>query len=166
MTKSNVHAILGELHRLLGVYPSSDFLDATNYSGISTSMREALRALAREAKSGPTGGSHRRQHPAQASIRARPDRTPSTQGKAPDVLDLLRRSPNFRSTASLLAFAKDIGIKLSLRPKEGREKLARRVAIQIEELSESRKNEVINDLRGAGNGQTEGWLEVIRGSNH
>jgi dsDNA-specific endonuclease/ATPase MutS2 len=50
MKSSRVHAVLSDIHRLLGDYLADDFLQASSYNAITPNVREALRALAQEAK--------------------------------------------------------------------------------------------------------------------
>jgi hypothetical protein len=57
MKSANVHAILGEVYRLLGGYIAADFNEASEYKGITPHLREALRALAREADRSPSNAS-------------------------------------------------------------------------------------------------------------
>ena len=48
MSASRIHAILSELHRLLGEYRAPDFVSASEYKGTPPNLKDALRSLARE----------------------------------------------------------------------------------------------------------------------
>jgi hypothetical protein len=154
MTKPSVHALLAELHKLLSTYRAVDFLDASNYAGTPRHLREALRALAQEAPRGVNGTQNEK---------ARPERKKGGNGRreSPNLLALIRRSPYFKSTSSMIKFAEGIGLKLPVRAKESRDRVARRLISLIDELPDAKKDQVVDDLLGRKNNQTQGWIEVI-----
>lgn len=158
MTKPNTHAILADLHKLLSSYSTGDFLDASNYGGLPRAMREALRALAHEAESTTTNGSQRKNRTPVAPSSARRQKVQP----APNfIVELIRRSPYFSSAATMVAYAKSVGLKLNLRPKESRERLAKRLAALISELPKAERDRAITELSGKPN-QTQGWIDVIK----
>lgn len=163
MTKPSVHAILADLHRLLSTYRSVDFLDASSYAGIPRPMREALRSLAKEAPVTVDGNSRI----AGATTRSRSDRKklPKSRDKSPNLLSLIRRSPYFKSTSSMISYAENMGLKLLVRPKESRERVARRLASLIDALPEYKRSQSIDELLSGKNDQTQGWIEVIKNRN-
>ena len=164
MTKPSVHAILADLHKLLSTYRSVDFVDASNYVGIPRPMREALRALAQEAPS-VVDGSSRNMDAAASKPRSDRKRAKKPHGESPNLLDLIHRSQYFKSTASMVNYADSIGVKFSVRPKESRERVARRLASLINELPDSKKAQIARELFNGKNSQTQGWIEVIKNRN-
>jgi hypothetical protein len=155
VTNSSVHAILGELHKLLGTYKTSDFLEASKYAGTSRHMRVALRFLAREAEPGAryTTGQKTRSGNSSGGV---------IIDERSQFLNLLRRSPFFDSTRSILEYASSIGFRLAASPKESRQRLASRLATLVEKLPEAKRREVIGDLLKERGNQTQGWIEVIK----
>lgn len=160
MTKPSVHAILGELHKLLSAYGKGDFIEASKYVGVSRAMRHALRALALEAEPGVEIGPRRGRSGATPS-NSRSRATAPTSERA-QILNLIRRSPLFATTHSILKYAERLGLHLSMNSKTSRERLAGKLVSLIESLPESRKSEVITDLLKGRNSQTQGWIDVIK----
>jgi hypothetical protein len=67
------------------------------------------------------------------------------------------------SVGSLRSFASNRGLKLDIRPKESKERFARRLSNLLTTLPESRKNQILADLLGEVSSQTQGWINVIKG---
>ena len=161
MTKSNTHAILADLHKLLSSYSTDDFLNASNYGNLPPAMRDALRALSQEAEPTAMNGSNRKANATTGSLskdRREPQQVPMY------LLDMIQRSPHFKNPATIITYAKSIGVKLNPKPKEGRERLARRLAVSISKLPKAEKEKVISSLSGENN-QTQGWIDVIKSRN-
>lgn len=159
MSKSGVHAILGELHKLLATYKSSDFIEASNYKGTSRLMRTVLRTLAHEAE--PSAGNIVRRSfrvPIAHNYRSKQRNAPTERAQ---ILNLIRRSKLFESTRSIVVYANNRGLRLVAKPKESKERLANRLCTLIEQLPEREKSEVISDLLGGKNSQTQGWIDLI-----
>lgn len=161
MANSKVHAILGELHRLLSLYSAEDFIEAGRYSGTPRKLSEVLLALSREVDSARAGGQAKRgpfetRERVRISPRGREDGT---------VLYLLHQSPYFESIHSMATFAKNIGLRLQTNSKESRERVARRLASLIEKLPQPAKDRIIADLRAGEGNQTQGWVDVIKSAN-
>jgi hypothetical protein len=124
-------------------------------------MREALRALSHEAESTETNGSKRQVNATTASSRKNRQ---ELQHVPIYLLEMIERSPNLKSPAAIVTYAKSIGVKLNPRPKEGRERLARRLATLISKLPKAEKEKIVSSLSGENN-QTQGWIDVIKGRN-
>jgi hypothetical protein len=161
---SKVHAILGELYRLLSQYTPAEFTTAANYTGLSDGMRAALLALAREA------GQSNRESPSDAA-RAGHSRQTLGRNREPSVghsvtrdgiFDMIRKSPRFSSFRAILEFAKELGLSVQARPKDGKDRLARRLAEAIESTSEPRRSQVLAALDRERESQTQGWIGVIK----
>jgi hypothetical protein len=124
-------------------------------------MREALRALADESEPAVENGSKRKTHTSTASSSKNPQKS---QHVSMYLLELIQRSPHFNSAATMITYAKSIGLKLNPRPKEGRERLARRLVTLISKLPKAEKEKIISSLSGENN-QTQGWIDVIKSRN-
>jgi hypothetical protein len=61
----------------------------------------------------------------------------------------------------MVGYASGLGLKLSPKPKEGRDRLAGRLSALIEKLPEQKKSEAINNLLDGRSSQTQGWIDVI-----
>jgi hypothetical protein len=157
VSKAEVHAILGELHKLLATYTSKDFVEASNYAGTSVRLRSALRQLAKETEPSPRNRA-RGSQPGSSHSRVR---LLSPHNERNQVLNLIRRSKIYESTRSLIAYANQKGWRLSAKPKESKERLASRLCTLIEQLSDREKSDVISELLGGRNSQTQGWIDLI-----
>jgi len=164
MKSSNVHAILSEVYRLLGEYTAADFAEASKYKGMTPPLRDALRALTREATTDSKGTSG---EPTD-SANSKPNRVVAgtSLSDRPDpmleIVKMFRQSKRFGSTQSILQFAKDVGLSVQARPKESRERLARRVAEAILLTQEPRRSHIVAQLAGDSDSQTQGWIDVIK----
>ena len=165
MTKSSVHAILSELHKLVSSYRSADFVEASRYPGTPGFMKAALRAFAHEADSTSSKSSPEKTGFAPSTGRPNHSKVADAEDVRHQFLDALRRSPYFESTRSILAFANSIGQRIDAKPKEGRERLCQRLARAIEKLPQSKRDEIISGLFKGGSSQTQGWIDVIKSTN-
>lgn len=165
----NTHAILSELHKLLSTYNLNDFREAKNYSGISRNMREALDALCREAD--PRRRIEHSKEQQIPELRAK-SRSISAEGSTTkldakdDILSAIRHSAYFENMRSLVSFCRNAGVRLQSRPKESKDKFAKRIANAIQLLPEGRREEVTSKLKSSIKSQTEGWIDVIRNTSH
>jgi hypothetical protein len=80
------------------------------------------------------------------------------------LVDLILRSEHGESFASLVRFAGLYGIELQGRPKDGRERVAKRLAGIIMNLPDSERVQISSDLLGKVSDQTQGWIDVIKGN--
>jgi hypothetical protein len=124
-------------------------------------MREALRALSHEAEPTEANGSKRKVNATTTSSRKNRQ---GSQTAPIYLLEMIEHSPHFKSPATIITYAKSIGVKLNPRPKEGRERLARRLAALISKLPKAEKEKIISSLSGENN-QTQGWIDVIQSRN-
>lgn len=154
-----VHAILSDVYRLLSSYTASELDQASNYQGIGSNIRRALHALSCEASA---------EHPKQQRELERPLASRGTSRTAKDSLSELataiRQAKRFSTTHSIIQFANEAGLSLEARPKESRERLARRVAEAILSLREPKRSQVIGRISGEGDSQTQGWIDAIKTS--
>lgn len=164
MKNSRIHAILSEIYRLLSEHSASDFLRASEYGSMTEHMSEALRALAREAEQYPAntkpGQTKKPKPPMTEPVRSQHNRSDQKL----EIVEAVRRSRRFSSTQSIIQFAKEVGLRIAPRSKESRERLAGRLADAILITPEPRRSQILSQLVGAGDSQTEGWLDVIKGS--
>jgi hypothetical protein len=160
MKSPKIHAILSEVYRLVGNYTAAEFAEASRYSNMAQPVRDALRALSREAAmDAPSGRGEHPQPPPDGPTRTRPS------GNATSIHELanaIRQATRFSSTQAILQFAKEAGLNVPPRPKESRDRLARRVAEAIFLTREPRHSQIISRLTGEGDSQTQGWINVIK----
>jgi hypothetical protein len=165
MKSSKVHSILGEVYRLLGDYTAAEFAEASRYKGIAPPLRDVLRALTNEASGGAPSQSAVRTpaRPSQASAQMSPSASPF-RGPDPtiEIADMIRQTKRFDSTQSILRFAKEAGLTVLPRPKESRERLAKRVAGAILLTREPRRSQIVGQLASNGDTQTQGWIDAIK----
>ena len=167
MKNSNVHATLSDVHRLLSTHTSEDFARASEYQGLTPHLREALRSLSREAGKAPSARESREpvdKRPRTLAGKVGRQNTPSGLAQKPTLVSLLQQQPRFASTQSLLQFAKELGLAIEPRHKEGRERLASRVADAILQQTIQRQSQIVGKLIGGAESQTQGWINVIKGS--
>jgi hypothetical protein len=168
MKNSNIHATLSDLHRLLSTHTSEDFARASEYHGLTPHLREALRALSRE--TGKTSVSKELRESRSNRLRGlvrkaeRPEDTTSGLTQKPSLVSMLQQQPRFASTQSILQFAKELGLNIEPRHKESRERLANRVADAILQQTIQRQSQIVGKLISGAESQTQGWLNVIKGS--
>ncbi len=159
MKNSNVHAILSDVHRLLSQYTPADFVAASRYAGVSDTIRSVLLALANE-----TAPSRQRsvnelrraeglkQHPGDK-------RQPPTKDS---VLDAILKSPRFANSRAIVEYASTYGLNIQAKPKDGKERVARRLAAAIESASEQARAEMLAGIGREKGNQTQGWIDVIK----
>ncbi len=165
MKSSNVHAILSELYKLLSDYTADDFAQACAYRGTSPSVKDALSALAREAdrNSPPVTKAKTESSRPQSEIPPITPRDSDRLGLVNEMASMIRRQTDrFSSTSSILQFAKEFGLAVQSRPKESRERLARRVAEAVLLMKEPKRSQIVAKLAGNGDSQTQGWIDVIK----
>jgi hypothetical protein len=163
---SNIHAILSDVHRLLSQYSPDDFVAASRYSGVSDTIRSILLALARE--TGPSRQqsvnelSHRENLQQNLDSKRRQSvRQPPSRDR---ILDAILKSPRFANSRAILEYASAHGLTVRTKPKDGKERLARRLAAAIESAPESVRADVLAGLEWEKGSQTQGWIDVIKSS--
>lgn len=159
---SNVHAILSDLHRLLSAYEREDFVRASRYPGLSRSLKDALTALASEA-SGALAASPTQRRGARESPETSNLNSNISENKSALTNSILKSSYG-ASVGSLRSFISNRGLKLDIRPKESKERIARRLSHLLTTLPESKRNQIFADLLGEVSSQTQGWINVIKGN--
>jgi hypothetical protein len=161
---SNVHAILSDVHRLLSQYAPDDFVAASRYSGVSDTIRSVLLALASE-----TGASRQQsvdELRRREDLKRHPDdkRRPSLRQQATRgrILDAILTSPRFANPRAILDYASMRGLKIQAKPKDGKERLARRLVAAIESAPEQVRSDALVGLEREKGNQTQGWIDVIK----
>ena len=146
---------------MLGRYRKADFLEASRTPGVNVHIRAALRALAKEldSSSAPSLTPPSNESPRRTS---RKSASEDWRREGSSVLALVTRSPYFDSNQALIELADDLGFKLNAKPKDSRERLARRLAAYIESLPSETRDRVLSDLLARRNSQTHGWVNVIK----
>jgi hypothetical protein len=159
-----LHAILSDLHRLLSTYQSEDFLEASRYTGLPSSLKDALISLATEARleNEQSTVSEKKSTTRHNTVSAKPTAQIDSNGTA--LAELILRSEYGASNASIVNFARSYGLKLETRAKESRERAARRLAGLIQGLPDTKRKQVSTALIERTDSQTQGWINVIKGS--
>ena len=160
---SKVHAILSDLHRLLSAYEREDFVRASRYPGLSRPLKDAITALASEAPTGAHVPSLSRRKGTNESSGI-PNLGSEISGNISVLAESILKSSYGESVGSLLGFASNRGLKLDVRPKESKERIARRISHTLMALPESKRNQILADLLGGVSSQTQGWINVIKGN--
>lgn len=158
MNASRIHAILSELHRLLGDYRAADFISAGEYKGTPPNLKDALQALARECDPQPREESKERPSRNAAGRKRTIDHQENGERA---ILNAIRHSTSFKSARSIADLAKELGLKIAVRPKDSRDRLGRRLVQAIAAQPEPRRSEIVASL-GRGDDQIQGWLDVIK----
>lgn len=161
---SKLHAILSDLHRLLSTYQSEDFLDASRYPGLPSSLKDALVSLATEARIENGQSTTRKETSTTRRNTVGAKTTTPINNNGIAVAELILRSEYGTSIASMVNFARSYGLKLETRAKESRERTARRLAGLIQDLPDTRRRQVSTALMERTDSQTQGWINVIKGS--
>jgi len=159
---SKVHAILSDLHRLLSAYEREDFVRASRYPGLSRPLKDALTALASEAPGAPASSPTPRRGGGESRETSKMNSNISENISA--LGDSILKSSYGASVGSLRSFISSRGLKLDIRPKESKERIARRLSHLLTTLPESRRNQIFADLLGEVSSQTQGWINVIKGN--
>ena len=166
MSNSHVHTILSEVHRLLGQYSAGDFVAASRYPGLSGGIRSILLCLAGETEPQQPHSSHDVR--SKAEVQRSPDsktRQSSKQHVSGDgILEVISKSPRLTSPRGILDFASGHGLNIRSKPKDGRDRLARRLAAAIESAPESVRATLLAALDWKPGSQTQGWIDVIKSS--
>lgn len=159
--KDITHKILSEVHHLLSVASEDELRGAANLPNNSPHLRGALEALAAEKASAPRrGGAGGAETPS-----SRRPAVGSTQGGKSNVSSLARdlaRSFDKLGKGEIQEACRSVGLPLSMRPKDARERIIRRVANLLAGMAEDERERVLAAMRTRADTQTEGWVGVIR----
>jgi len=164
VNNSKVHAVLSELHRLLSLYTPSEFASAGDYEGVPESLRAALRSLAQEAGRPGTDsqGNIHRADKSRKGVGRRRRLALESSFPTNEILNSIRKSSRYTNSRGIMQIAKDLGISLQAKPKDGKDRLARRLAQAIQLTGEPRRSELLALLDREAKSQTEGWIGVIK----
>jgi hypothetical protein len=154
--------ILTQIYGFLGQFEREDIAAAARRRGISPHIRDALQALAKEARTAVKVSTKRQSHspsrptPPQASngtIAARALR---------DISRFLHDERMFPDKATLAEFAIKMGEPDAANPKFSRDRVAHRLKMRAkkDESFRQRLNAVIEDLTGI-DLQSRGWMDLI-----
>ena len=166
MSDSHVHTILSEVHRLLGQYSAGDFVAASRYPGLSGGIRSILLCLAGETEPQQPQSSHdaRNRSELQRNRNSKTRKSSRQPVSGDGILETILKSPRLTSPRGILDFASAHGLNIRSKPKDGRDRLARRLAAAIESAPDSVRSTLLAALDWKAGSQTQGWLDVIKGS--
>lgn len=169
--------IISTIYRLLGDYDSKQLREASRQKGLPRGLRMAIQALASEAESGqltfPSKDSSA-SGASRSSWKRRPPRNgggqaPSLSPNLPEEVyrknlsDFLSSKSRFKNKSELMQFAKEVGFKDVIGPKESRKRAENRIvafALSNADFRNRLDDIVPNDWSK----QTSGWLDLILSS--
>ena len=152
--------LLADLYRFLSEYDPATLQKVAGRRSLSKNLRMALQALLREARTAtPASGSSRRKPrsadapgPLENLATSDPDRYRTRMANC-----LIARFPK---KGNLVQFLKQSGIPLTFSAKDGAAAAARKAARHA--LAKPNFRASLHEaLRKLGNGQTQGWLDII-----
>jgi len=158
------HELLSELHRLLSIASSEDFIAASNLC-TSENIKLALLALAEEHLADDRDGRHRSRPRSQVR---RENKTGEKNAKntplpSTEPSELFFRSPLLATKGGLMQFANTHGFNVPPDNKDSRDRLIGRLLRQFGGMSGSEQARIMSDLSGENaDPQTTGWMQVIR----
>lgn len=164
MKNSSVHAILSDVHKLLSQYTPNDLVAASRYSGVSEAVRSALVSLAREAAPSRGRGSSglRRVRGSDQAVDSNGEPSARWLVNKSHLVDSILTSPRFASSGAIRDYAAESGFKIRANPKDGRQRLARRLADAVWAASDDEKATFLSSLDLERESQTKGWIGVIK----
>jgi hypothetical protein len=143
---------------------------ASNYHGASKHLRRALEALAQESLS----TSRRDMVPAKGgensdikngSLSSTDQKLrPEKIGNFDAMVKAILGSPRFSNKAEIKDFARTYNLKVEIRAKDSKSDAARKLSRSILEAPVSERGEILSLIAGNPDRQTQGWVDVIKGS--
>jgi len=161
---SNLHAILSDLHRLLSTYRSEDFLEASKYPGLGRPLKDTLLSLASEAREEAKQSANQKKRTVVDQKSGDLGNTTALDSDKASLAELILRSHYGAAVSSMVSFANSYGLKLQTRPKESRERVAKRLATLMTNLPDGKKGQAAAELIAKASSQTQGWINVIKSS--
>lgn len=172
--KDVLHAILSELHHILSIGSPDELRAAGRLASVSENMKTALEALAKErAENVQTGAAKSSRPVTKTDTETATTVDPQQREPALNLFNndeerriyrLLMASPKFSDKAAIRSLIDEAGIAVQIRSKDGRDRTARKVARAIHNAPDSRKARALATLMDRQDKQTQGWINVIRGS--
>lgn len=171
MISQKAHSLLSELHKLLAGYESSDFKEAASFSPqlreglIFLSTRVGIKNLepialhsssSEEATEQPDS-----KEPSSSKI---PRYSARKMHTAQDVSNFLSRSGQVESAGQIVALARRLNLPLKSNEKDGKARLLSRLSGLISNLPRERKESVAREVSQMSTSQTQGWVDVLKGS--
>lgn len=153
---STFNALLSDIYRLLSLYDEDDFVSAAQSYRVDPLIRDVLRTFAKSAHDARSAGKRSKIREAVEHLRQ-----PDSQ-EAPDINGIIFRALGAGSLEKVLEVFARSGITFAKRPKESKERLAKRLSTILGALPPSRRRKVLDDLAEIAGGQTAGWISVLR----
>ena len=170
--KNIVHQILSEIHHILGIASQADLAAASRVPGISSHMRDALCALAKELKeTSRVLGSSRSESPMKrrgaGGAPPKSDLRDSVSLRAlsqdeGQLQSLLSRTPGLDRKDDLMAFVARYHLNPRIRTKDSRRDAVRKIATAIAHSPEKLRRHIVRGLVERADDQTTGWFNVIK----
>jgi len=155
---SHEFRVISDIYRILAEHDPATIENAARLDNISPIVREAITALAREARL----RARKKPELKNALSRRNSDRIArrAPQGHQNNALQFLLRSERFRSKDDLMNFSRALGLALKEDRRASRERLARRLlhAVSKDPALRERFDALMNN---ASANQTSGWFDLI-----
>jgi len=154
---SSFNALLSDIYRILSLYDADDFVEASRSRRVDPLLKDVLRALARSARIG--GGSKERvQRNVQSLYRSESDNGDIHS----DLLEVITKVISDASADKVIEIFGRNGALIEKRPKESKDRLAKRLVSVANLIGSSRRRKLLGDLADASGSQTAGWINVLR----
>lgn len=158
MNSLRYHAILSDIHRLLGTYSADEFTEAAK---ANQGYSDLLLKLAERASS-PL--SPIEVATAKAFAPLRKSLSSSSGPDSPDEIEeILRRSGKVETTAQMDSIRKAFDLRVILSPRDSRSRNIRKLAKAIAYSPQKLRQQILNVIGDPEKSETAGWLDVIRG---
>lgn len=155
MNTNRTFKILRDVYHILSYASREEILAAARQPRNSPAMNTALEALAEEAHGSPKMGKRNDSVP--------PKQRPKSK-RGDELERALLKSKALPDKPAVLSFARDVGIRLNVHPKDGYTRVLSKFATSVKNLEPDRRAEVIQRLRGSNLSEIEGWINVINQS--
>ena len=153
---SSFNALLSDIYRILSLYEADDFVQASRSRRVDPLLRDALRALARPAREGRA---------AKDRVQSEPRVQPSNGDHSemhPDMFPVIVKVIADTSADRVVEIFSRNGVRVEKRPKESKDRFAKRLTAMANMVGSSRRRRLLEDLTEASGSQTAGWINVLR----
>lgn len=162
MSSQKAHSLLSDLYRILATYQTADFTEASRLSPEMAHIVDAIKSHTEIRNRSLT--SNKNENRLRSSFAIQSTSTPSQKiNSATEILLALKRSAFYATVKDLELLAQKYGIKLKPKPKEGRDRYARRLAQTFVNLPMEVREAVLNEVAENATSQTAGWVNLLRG---
>lgn len=165
------HKILSELHRILSFATSEELLSTSRSPGVTTHMKYAIKALAKERGLGPDQKRTAQSSKLKSSSKGDKGKESSKQLSRTflplndETREMARKvlisSQRFAKKSDIVRFATSLDINLEISAKDNKKRAVNKFMASLEKVPQPRLTRVFRLLFSASERQTEGWMDVI-----